>query len=59
MAFLRGGGATLRLLSDGRHGYTCPGRSHLTRHESGGAPEVVTGGSPDNGFPVLAAELYE
>jgi hypothetical protein len=36
VAFLRGGGAAMRLLSDGRHGYTCPSRNHLTRQESGG-----------------------
>jgi len=36
VAFLRGGGAALRLLLAGRHGYTCLSRSHLTRHESGG-----------------------
>jgi hypothetical protein len=33
VGFLRGGGAALLLLSDGRHGYTCPSRSHLTRQE--------------------------
>jgi hypothetical protein len=36
VGFLRGGGAALRLLSDGRHGYTCPTRSHLAWQESGG-----------------------
>jgi hypothetical protein len=35
-AILRGGGAGLRLLSDGGHGYTSPIRSRLTRHQSGG-----------------------